>query len=177
MGGYFSALSDLSTLGRSMLASTLLPPLTTRKWLKPLLHTSALTFSLGSPWEILRQPVPIDPSASPDTAPRTRVVDFYTKQGGGGPYTSILALSPDHNVGLSILTAGNASIGTYVALRQLFVDIWLPAAELAAREQAGEGLVGRYSFVAGEEDGSAAGGENKVVVELLEGEPAICLTA
>jgi hypothetical protein len=169
MGGYFSALNDLTTIGKSILSSTLLAPLTTRKWLKPLVHTSTLTFSLGSPWEILRQPVPVNPSDTNTTA-RTRVVDFYTKQGGGGPYTSIIGLSPDHNVGISILTAGNTSLGTYVALRQLFVDIWLPAAELAAREEAGAGFVGQYTF-AGE------GGENKAVVEILEGEPAICLTA
>jgi hypothetical protein len=168
MGGYFSALADLSAIGQSILSSTLLPPLTTRKWLKPLLHTGALTFSLGSPWEILRQVIPVTPSAA---TTRTRTIDFYTKQGGGGTYTSILGLSPDHNVGISILTAGNTSVGTYVAIRQLFIDIWLPAAEQAAREQAGEGLVGSYSL-----ETEAGGGENKAVVEILEGEPAICVT-
>ena len=62
--GYFSTLTDVTTLGHSILHSSLLPPLTTRKWLKPTTHTSSTLFSLGSPWEILRCPVPVTSNAT-----------------------------------------------------------------------------------------------------------------
>lgn len=179
MGGYFSTLADLTTLGRSILSSTILPPRTTRQWLKPLTHTSGLTFSLGSPWEILREAVPVVPDShlvdkrtDDKPAEKTRIVDIFTKQGGGGPYTSIVAISPDHEIGLSLITAGTVTIDTFIALRQLFVDVWVPAAEQAARDQADAGFVGVYELEAAG-DGE---GENRAEIALLENEPAICLT-
>jgi hypothetical protein len=167
--GYYSSLTDLTALGRSILNSTLLPPLTTRKWLKPITHTSSLRFSLGSPWEILRQSVPV--TTRPETK-TTRAVDFYTKQGGGDGYTSLLGLSPDHDMGISILTAGPASSVTFLAIRQLFVDIWLPAAEQAARDQAMTNLAGRYTL--GSEDDAKAW--SVAEVSLLPDEPALVLS-
>lgn len=68
----YSSLRDMTTAGRSMLASTLLTPAETRRWLKPRSHTSTLTESVGLPWEIERGPV------SPNNS---RIVDAYTKGG------------------------------------------------------------------------------------------------
>ncbi len=163
--GYYTSLTDLTTLGRSILNSTLLPPLTTRKWLKPVTHTSSVRFSLGSPWEILRESVDVT-----TTTTTTRVVDFYTKKGGGDGYTSMLGLSPDHGLGVSILTAGPSSDATFLALRQLFVDVWLPAAEQAARDQASANLAGRYAL-------GASSNATVAEVALLPVEPALALAA
>ncbi|GAB1314475.1 hypothetical protein MFIFM68171_04685 [Madurella fahalii] len=149
--GYYSSLADLTTLGRSILNSTLLPPLTTRKWLKPITHTSSLRFSIGSPWEILRESVPAAVSPKTET---TRIVDVYTKQGGGDTYTSLLGISPDHDMGISILTSGPSSLGTFLAVRQLFMDIWLPAAEQAARDQAVANFAGNYTLALPDGSGS-----------------------
>lgn len=140
--GYYQSVSDLTALGRSILNSTLIPPLATRKWLKPVTHTSSLVFSLGRPWEIMRLTIPI--STSRDTS-TSRVTDIYTKQGGGDTYTSLIALSPDHSLGISITTAGPSSFSSGMEIiRNAFMDIWLPAAEQAAREQARENFAGSY---------------------------------
>lgn len=121
-----------------------MPPLATRKWLKPISHTSSLLFSIGRPWEILRQDIPV--STSPGTT-TTRTVDLYTKQGGGDTYTSLIGLSPDHGMGISITTAGPSSFSAGMEIiRQLFIDLWLPAAEQAARDQASQNFVGTYTL-------------------------------
>ena len=137
--GYYLSANDLSTLGSSILSSTLLPPKLTRKWLKPLAHTSGLLTSLGRPWEIIRSRVPV--SAGSKT---TRIVDVYTKQGGGGSYTSLIALSPAHNLGISILTAGPSSSSDFKTIKSLALDAFLAAAEHAAREEAKKNFAARY---------------------------------
>lgn len=173
--GYYSTLTDLTTLGRSILDSTLLPPLITRKWLKPITHTSSLRFSLGSPWEILRESVPVSLSSQTNT---TRIVDFYTKQGGGDGYTSLLGLSPDHDMGISILTAGPSSSVTFLAIRQLFVDVWLPAAEQAARDEAMAKFVGNYTLgpTSGVANNDTDSSSSFVEVSLHPAEPAILMS-
>ncbi|KAM7185087.1 Beta-lactamase/transpeptidase-like protein [Rhypophila sp. PSN 637] len=141
--GYYQSVSDLTTLGRSILSSTLMPAVSTRKWLKPVTHTSSLLFSIGRPWEILRQTIPISTSVGTTT---TRITDIYTKQGGGDTYTSLIALSPDHNIGISITSAGPSSFSSGMEIiRDAFMAIWLPAAEQAAREQAQRYLAGTYT--------------------------------
>ncbi|KAK3685284.1 beta-lactamase/transpeptidase-like protein [Podospora appendiculata] len=85
-GGYFQSLTDLSKMGRSILKSSLLPNVTTRKWLKPRI----------------------------------------------GQYSSWFALSPDHDIGISILVAG-PSAGPAFALQ-------------AARDQAAVNFAGKYAL-------------------------------
>ncbi|KAL1837870.1 hypothetical protein VTJ49DRAFT_3296 [Mycothermus thermophilus] len=165
---YGDAAPDLTTLGNSILTSSLLPPSTTRRWLRPVTHSSTLTFSLGSPWEIMRVAVPVD-----STNTTTRIVDVYTKQGGGGSgegYTSLLLLSPDHELGVSILTGGPGSTAAMLAMRKLVVDVWLPAAEAAAREQAKQEFAGRYVA------SSAGDSESVLDVSLQSGEPGLAIT-
>ncbi|KAK0648682.1 beta-lactamase/transpeptidase-like protein [Cercophora newfieldiana] len=139
--GYYLSASDLTTLGTSILSSTLLPPVLTRKWLKPLTHTSSLLTSLGRPWEIIRARVPIS-----TTSKTTRIVDIYTKQGGGATYTSLIALSPAHNLGISILTAGPTSGPDFRAIKSLALETFIPAAEQAARDTAGTNFAGNYTL-------------------------------
>ena len=113
---------------------------------------------MGRPWEILRHAVP-----ATLTSNVTRNVDVYTKQGGGGTYTSLLGLSPDHNIGISILTAGNDSQAVFDTIKQAFLDIWLTAAEQAARDQAQANYEGTYTHA----DNSS------IVVTLYPEEPAL----
>lgn len=47
--GYYSSANDLTTIGSSILSPALLPAELTRKWLKPLTHTSSLFTSIGGP--------------------------------------------------------------------------------------------------------------------------------
>ncbi|KAK4182841.1 beta-lactamase/transpeptidase-like protein [Podospora australis] len=157
--GYYQSVTDLTTLGRSILNSTFLPPATTRQWLKPITHTSSLYTSIGRPWEILRTPV-----ESPLGSNKTRIVDIYTKFGGGDGYTSLIGLSPDHDFGISILTAGPVSSAATRAIQDLFQKIWIPEVEEISRQRALENFVGTYTF---------AGENTTAEITLLEGEPAL----
>lgn len=176
MGGYYSCMNDLTALGRSILNSTLLSPFNTRKWLRPVSHVSSPYFSMGSPWEIMRQRVPV--SSTPETT-RNRIVDVYTKQGGGAEYTSLLGVLPDYDMGVSILTAGPVSGKTFLAIRQVFYDVWLPAAEQAARDQALANFAGTYTLGAADDGGNSDGSPSTASLEikLLPDEAAICMTA
>lgn len=162
MGGYFSSPADLTALGASILNSTLMPQATTRKWLKPLTHTSSLLTSIGRPWEIARQHTPIS-----STSKTTRIVDIFTKQGGGQTYTTLIALSPTHNVGISILTAGPQSGAALQVIRKLSLEMWIAAAEQAAREAADANSSGSYSL---------SGGNSSLELGLHPNEPGLFMS-
>jgi len=162
MGGYFSSPADLTALGASILNSTLMPQATTRKWLKPLTHTSSLLTSIGRPWEIARQHTPIS-----STSKTTRIVDIFTKQGGGQTYTTLIALSPAHNVGISILTAGPQSGAALQVIRKLSLEMWIAAAEQAAREAADANSSGSYSL---------SGGNSSLELGLHPNEPGLFMS-
>lgn len=123
MGGYYQSTADVTKVGRSILTSSLLPARTTRAWLQATAHTGYTMASIGRPWEILRRDVPVSPGSK-----TTRVVDLFTKQGGGTAYTTLIAVVPDYGVGLSLLTAGPAG-GDLHFLKRLLIDTYLPALE------------------------------------------------
>ncbi|KAI9668665.1 MAG: hypothetical protein M1831_001104 [Alyxoria varia] len=102
----YSTLTDLSMLGTSILKSTLLPKSQTRRWLKPVAHTSNHANSIGYGWEIYS-------AGDPRTDP---VVDIYTKRGNLGHYSSYIGIVPDLAVGYAILAAdteGNPDLNAY----------------------------------------------------------------
>ncbi|KAL2064611.1 hypothetical protein VTL71DRAFT_3748 [Oculimacula yallundae] len=131
-GGVWSSTADLSTIGRSILSSKLLPPSVTRRWMKPLTHTSSPFFSVGSPWEIYRAVLPIS----------GRVVDLYTKDGKLGAYSGYMILVPDFDVGFTLLQAGPGTNTDVLAGST--VDVFLPALEEAARQQSLTTYIGEY---------------------------------
>ena len=123
MGGYYQSTADVTKLGRSILTSSLLPARTTRAWLQATAHTGYAMASIGRPWEILRRNVPVSTGSN-----TTRVVDLFTKQGGGTAYTTLIAVAPDYGVGLSLLTAGPKA-GDFHFIKKLWMDTYLPALE------------------------------------------------
>ena len=135
-------------MGRSVLRSSLLPPAITREWLKSTSLTSDPSSAVGMPWEILRMDVPISPDSN-----KTRVVDVYSKNGGLGGYSSYIFLSPDHNIGLTVLVASPdvQPTGTVAlaVLSKLALATWIPAAEAAAREATIANLAGTYAAANG----------------------------
>jgi hypothetical protein len=138
-GGIYSSLSDLITLSRSILTSSLLIPAQTRRWLKPISHTANLQYSVGAPWEIWRL-VLSTPS---------KVIDLYTKSGGIGLYTSQLTLAPDYGVGYVILEADGVTNGPGLGVANNALILWInellfPALESAAREEAEVNYAGHY---------------------------------
>lgn len=126
----------MATFGRAVLSSTLVDPAVTRRWLKPIAHTSSLQHSVGAPWEIYSFLTP-------------RRVDLYTKAGDIGLYSSSIALSPDHNAGFTVLVAGNNSHAMTSAIGEMVADVMLPALDEVARNQALERFGGTYALVSG----------------------------
>ncbi|KAJ5884700.1 beta-lactamase/transpeptidase-like protein [Penicillium taxi] len=130
-GGIYSSAKDMATFGRAILNHTLLPPTVTRRWMKPMTHTGTLDQSVGQPWEIFSLSTP-------------RVFDLYTKAGDIGSYSSMLALSPDYNVGFVVLAAGTDTSNTVNKVSDHITDKLIPALEIAAKSQAEDMFTGSY---------------------------------
>ncbi|KAB8232105.1 serine hydrolase domain-containing protein [Aspergillus alliaceus] len=135
-GGIYSSLKDMSTVGRAILNSTLLPLSLTRQWLKPASHTSYLSYSVGAPWEIYSFTEP-------------RMIDLYTKAGQIGLYSSMLAVSPDHDVGFAILAAGPGAAEVTTMVSDIIATTTVPALEQVAKEEAHKRFSGTYSLTNG----------------------------
>ncbi|KAJ5176050.1 uncharacterized protein N7482_001927, partial [Penicillium canariense] len=131
-GGIYSSAKDMSTFGRAILNSTLLSPSTTRRWLKPLTHTSSLDYAVGAPWEIL-------------SFGNERPIDLYTKSGDIGTYSCVLALDPVHGAGFVLLGAGNNTHVSLALASDLVSASLLPALDQAAKSQAHTRFAGTYA--------------------------------
>jgi hypothetical protein len=134
----YSTLSDIALIGRSILTSSLLKPVQTRRWLKPRGFVSDILSAVGAPWEIQRL----------QNAPH-RVVDLYTKSGDLPGYASLLVLIPDWDVGFTILSAGtyptSSPDANIAVLADIIASTVFPAIEVAAREEADAALSGNYA--------------------------------
>ncbi|KAK4152674.1 D-alanyl-D-alanine-carboxypeptidase/endopeptidase AmpH [Chaetomidium leptoderma] len=136
-GNMYSSIADISELGRSIMRSSLLPPVVTRRWLKPASLSSELIAGVGYPWGIRRVVVPY--------ANGKRVVDAFNKAGRIGYYASLLVLLPDYDAGFSVLIAGDDIPGnTNFNLADILGAQLVPALEAAAREQAEAKFAGEY---------------------------------
>ncbi|KFA69259.1 hypothetical protein S40285_07413 [Stachybotrys chlorohalonatus IBT 40285] len=139
-GGVYAHSADVRAIGLSILNSELLSPVTTRQWMRPLSGTGSLVELVGAPWEIQRLMLPTTGRSN-----RTRISDLYTKAGGNGDYTAIIGLSPDHGIGFSILVAGSSATSARWPIRDTVGEVFLPAAEAAAAENAARNIAGIYT--------------------------------
>lgn len=135
-GGIYASTKDVSTLGSAILSSKLLPPVVTRRWMKPAAHTADMHTFVGAPWEIYSIPEP-------------RVIDLYTKAGDIGSYSAMFALSPDHNVGFTVLVSGDSATAAARKVPNLVVETLIPALEEAAKEDAHHRFSGTYALKRG----------------------------
>lgn len=115
--------------------------------MKPRGGTGSLVELVGAPWEITRLMIPVSPASN-----RTRVCDLYLKAGGNGDYTSVIALSPDHGLGYSILVAGLSASQARWPIRDAVGETFVRAAEHAAAQNARDNLSGL--FVSNSSEGS-----------------------
>ncbi|RSM07669.1 hypothetical protein CDV31_008562 [Fusarium ambrosium] len=161
-GGIYGSTRDFRLAGLSILNSELLSASTTKAWMKPMSGTGSLVELVGAPWEIQRLMIPATPGSN-----RTRVSDLYTKAGGNGDYTAIIALSPDHGIGYSLLVAGNSATPARWPLRDVLGETFIPAAEQAAAENAKKSLTG--TFVAEGSEGT------NLTITFDEGKPGLGL--
>ncbi|KAL4904070.1 hypothetical protein BDW74DRAFT_185753 [Aspergillus multicolor] len=130
-GGIYSSAKDMSRLGRAILTNELLSPVLTRRWLKPRAHTADRSFSVGAPWEIFSVHDP-------------RTLDIYAKAGDIGSYSAMIGLSPEHDVGFTVLVSGDATTTATWAIGDLVTGIMIPALERAAKEEASRHFAGTY---------------------------------
>ena len=129
-------MKDLSTAGAAILSSRLLPSAATRRWLKPVSHTSNLVNSVGRPWIIY--------SATADQDPINPVVEVFTSYSTIGHYASYIGLVPDYNVGYTILAAdqnGAPDLNAYADI----VAALVPALEANAYLSAKQNFGGSYT--------------------------------
>lgn len=132
----YSSSSDLANFGRDILLSKQLSTLETRRWMKPNSHTSTLSYSVGSPWEILRTKSQIS---------HGHTIDLYTKSGSLGQYNSLLVVSQDYGVALSIMTAGSSSSAVMEVVSEMVLQTLIPALENQMLLEECDRLCGIYS--------------------------------
>ncbi|KAG2414320.1 hypothetical protein HFD88_003511 [Aspergillus terreus] len=133
--GMYSSSSDLAKFGRDILLNKQLSPVATRRWMKPSSHTSSLSLSVGSPWEILRTKSQIS---------HGRTIDLYTKSGSIGQYNSLLIISPDYGVALSLLAAGPSSAAVVEVASETVLQSLIPNLENQTLYEACKSLCGTY---------------------------------
>ena len=120
-----------------MLNSTFMPSAMTRRWLKPIAHTSNLVNAVGRPWIIYK--------ATADQSPINPVIEIFTSYGSIGKYSSYIGLVPDYNVGFTILAADQNSAPDLNVPADVLADNLLPALEEAAIYQAARNFAGSYN--------------------------------
>jgi CubicO group peptidase (beta-lactamase class C family) len=136
-GGIYSTTNDLAKFGTAILNSTLLPPVVTRRWMKPVSHTADLQYSVGRPWEIYRY----------KHAKSGVVTDLYSKLGDAGNYGSFLVLIPDFDAGFSIIGASALATRSNATslLADLVTEAILPALMEQAASEAKKNFAGNYT--------------------------------
>ncbi|KAI0022493.1 beta-lactamase/transpeptidase-like protein [Xylariomycetidae sp. FL0641] len=136
-GNMYSSVSDVSAVGRAIMSYKLLNPVTTRRWLKPFSFSTDPHASVGVPWGARR----INLGAQP-----YRWVTAFNKAGRIGDYSSVMAIIPDLDLGVSVLLAGDLPANANFHLLDVVGDVMLPAVEEAARAEAGVKYGGHYVF-------------------------------
>ncbi|KAH8793719.1 beta-lactamase/transpeptidase-like protein [Hyaloscypha sp. PMI_1271] len=135
-GMMYSTVANISSLGRSILRSSLLSPAQTRRWLKPTALTSDIRETVGYPWGIRR--IIMDPDRPYE------LITAYNKAGSIGSYSSLLALLPEFGIGFSLLVAGDHALNNWVLADTLGSSI-LPAVQQAVRAEAQANYAGNHS--------------------------------
>ncbi|KAJ5682596.1 hypothetical protein N7462_005761 [Penicillium macrosclerotiorum] len=152
----FSSARDLAIAGKAILNSTLLSSAQTRRWLKPVSHTSNPANSIGAPWIIY----------SGGDYPDTSMVDVYSilsNEGNNeGLYSSYLGLVPDYSVGFAILSADTVSPADLNAHAD-YMEVMLEAVMETALKQAAKNFGGAY----------VASGLNSSITVMWDGLPGL----
>ncbi|GAW23429.1 hypothetical protein ANO14919_129880 [Xylariales sp. No.14919] len=136
-GNIYTSVRDLSDIGRAILNYELLDPVTTRRWLKPFSFSTDPHASVGAPWGARRINVPGNPY---------RWITAFNKAGRISDYSSVLAIIPDYDIGISVLLAGELPANANFNLLDIVGEVLIPAVEEAARAEAGALYNGHYAF-------------------------------
>ncbi|KAI6784647.1 uncharacterized protein J7T54_006693 [Emericellopsis cladophorae] len=135
-GSMYCSTGDMVKAGQAILGSKTTTPAQTRRWLKPMSQTGVLGSAVGAPWEIRHLNV------------GGRLSQLYTKQGDTGGYRAAFVLSPEHDLGAVIFSAGPLASNS-AAVRETLMNavgkVFLPMAEEQARIEARENFAGVYT--------------------------------
>lgn len=134
-GSLYCSTGDMIKAGQAILGSKTMTPAQTRRWLKPMSQTGVLGSGVGAPWEIRYLML------------GGRVTQLYTKQGDIGGYRAALVLSPEHDLGGVVLSAGPLESNSAVVRETLMNAVgstFLPMAEDQARLEARKNFAGVY---------------------------------
>jgi hypothetical protein len=134
----FSSAGDLSRLGVAILNSTLLKPVLTRRWLKPVTFSSDHVAAVGMPWGLRRLSLS-------DSNPH-RTVTAFTKAGGVGDYSSVLSVLPEFNIGITVMVAGQDTAGIVWSVADYLGEVLFPNFDAAMRDDANARYGGTYQF-------------------------------
>lgn len=134
-GSLYSSTGDMVKAGQAILGSKTMTAAQTRRWLKPTSQTGVLGSAVGAPWEIR------------DLMLGGRLTQLYTKQGDLGGYRAAFILSPEHDIGAIVFSAGPLESNS-AAVRETLMNavgsVFLPTAEAQARAEARENFAGVY---------------------------------
>ncbi|KAI1270955.1 beta-lactamase/transpeptidase-like protein [Xylaria sp. FL0933] len=136
-GNIYTSVSDLSEIGRAILSYKLLDPVITRRWLKPFSFSTDPHAAVGAPWGARRINVAGQPY---------RWITAFNKAGRISDYSSVLAIIPDYDIGISVLLAGELPPNANFNLLDTVGGVLIPAIEEAARAEAGALYSGHYAF-------------------------------
>ncbi|KAI0817036.1 beta-lactamase/transpeptidase-like protein [Xylaria sp. FL0064] len=136
-GNIYTSVGDLSEIGRAILSYKLLDPVITRRWLKPFSFSTDPHAAVGAPWGARR----INLAGQP-----YRWITAFNKAGRISDYSSVLAIIPDYNIGISVLLAGELPPNANFNLLDIVGGVLIPAVEEAARAEAGAIYNGHYAF-------------------------------
>ncbi|KAI0508697.1 beta-lactamase/transpeptidase-like protein [Xylaria bambusicola] len=136
-GNIYTSIEDLSKIGRAILSYELLDPVITRRWLKPFSFSTDPHASVGAPWGARRINVAGQPY---------RWITAFNKAGRISDYSSVLAIIPDYDIGISVLLAGELPPNANFNLLDIIGEVLIPAVEQAARAEADAAFSGRYAF-------------------------------
>jgi len=131
-GGIYSSSTDLSKYLRYIL--THYNTIAGLNWFHPASPSGGIHSFYGMPWEILHTDRVLKDSRRP--------VRFITKGGGLPGYTSIIAMIPDFDLGVTILVGGNSDI--FEKLLDAVGTTLVQAAEEISIRQLQERYVGTY---------------------------------
>jgi hypothetical protein len=131
-GGHFSTINDMTKVGKAILNATQLSASQIRRWMKPTVFTSDANMMVGAPWELFKSPI-------------NRTSWMYTKSGDLGKYSNNMIILPEYDIGITVLTAGEAAGATSRILSDIITTSFVPAFEQAAREEAVPTYAGIYT--------------------------------
>lgn len=132
-GGIYSTANDLTLYLQSILSSKLLPRATTNAWMKPRSWSTEAASAYGMPWEMFR---------TTKLTPDKRAVDIVTKGGDLNRYDTIIAMIPEYGLGITILTAGDAS--ALADLEERIISKLVPAVDELLRSELRAKYAGTY---------------------------------